>query len=259
MPQYIEYGLAGRGAIVTGAGTGIGASCAVELAKAGARVALFGRRTPPLEEILAECEKYTPGNVAMSVDVTDEAAVKAAVRRVADAFGRVDVLVNNAGFESDYQPGENPEEVFFDMEPEEYLQFFRVHAYGHYTMTRACAEYMMPARFGRIVAVTSVTGLTGAYSSPAYVTSKAAAILQIKPFARRYGKYNITVNSIAPGMVNTPMKRNSPPEEFAAVADITPLGKVAEPIDVARVAMFFAQENFFVTGQNIVVDGGSNM
>lgn len=259
MSGYVEYGLDGRGAIVTGAGTGIGAACAIELAKAGAKVALFGRRIAPLEETLAECEKHAKGGFVVSLDVTDEPSVRAAVKQAADTFGRIDVLVNNAGFDSDYQPGENPFVEYYDMEPEEYISFFRVHAYGHYTTTRACAERMIPAKFGRIVNITSVTGLTGAYSSPAYTSSKAAAILQTKAFARKYGSHNITVNSVAPGMVNTPMKRNSPPEEFAYVANITPLGRVAEPIDIARVAMFFAQENLFITGANIVVDGGSNM
>jgi 3-oxoacyl-[acyl-carrier protein] reductase len=259
MAGYVEYGLDGRGAIVTGAGTGIGAACAIELAKAGAKVALLGRRMRPLEETLAECEKYSPGGFVFSLDVADEPAVKDAVKQAADKFGSVDVLINNAGVDSDYKPGENPFDQYFDMTPDEYISFFRVHVYGHYTTARACALYMIPAKYGRIVNITSVTGLTGSYSSPAYTSSKAAAILQTKALARKYGKHNITVNSVAPGMVNTPMKRNSPPDEFAFVAGLTPLGRVAEPIDIARVAMFFAQENLFVTGSNIVVDGGSNM
>jgi len=259
MAAYLEYGLDGRGALITGAGTGIGASCAVELAKAGAKVALFGRRTGPLEEVLAQCNKYTPGSFVLSLDVTDETAVKAAVKQAHDSFGRVDVLVNNAGVDSDYQVGENPFEHYYDMGEDEYISFFRVHAFGHYAMTRACAEFMVPAKFGRVVNVTSVLGLTGGYSAAAYTASKAAAILQTKSLARKYGRHNITVNSVAPGLVNTPMKKNSTSEEFTYVANITPLGRTAEPIDIARVVMFFAQENLFITGQNIVPDGGSNM
>lgn len=259
MAQYLEYGLAGRGAIVTGAGTGIGAACAVELAKAGAKVALFGRRAGPIEETAAECSRYTPGAIAISVDVSDKDSVEKAVDMVKNQFGRLDVLINNAGIESPYQVGETPFDAYFDMEPDEYLLFYRIHALGHYLMMQAAAEHMKQAMFGRIVNVTSVTGVTAAYSSPAYTSSKAAAICQTKSFAKKYGRYNITVNSIAPGMVNTPMKANSPPEEFAAVAEMSPLGRVAEPIDVARVALFFSQEHLFVSGQNIIVDGGATV
>ena len=256
MAQYLDYGLEGRGAIVTGAGTGIGAACAIELAKAGVRVALFGRRLAPIEAIAAECEKYTPGTITMSVDVSDKAAVESSVDSVKDTFGRLDVLVNNAGVDSNYQVGENPFEAFFDMEPDEYLSFFKIHSLGHYMMMQSSAKYMIPANFGRIVNVTSITGMNGAYSSPAYTSSKAAAICQTMSFARKYGKYNIMVNSIAPGMVNTPMKTNSPPEEFAAVAKMSPLGRVVEPVDVARLAMYLSSESLFLTGQNIVINGG---
>ena len=256
MAQYLDYGLEGRGAIVTGAGTGIGAACAIELAKAGVRVALFGRRTAPIEKIASECEKYTPGAIAMSVDVSDKAAVESSVDNVKNAFGRLDVLVNNAGVDSPYQVGENPFEAFFDMEPEEYMKFFHIHTLGHYMMMQASMKYMIPARFGRVVNITSITGMNGAYSSPAYTSSKAAAICQTFSFAKKYGKHNITVNSIAPGMVNTPMKTNSPPEEFEAVARISPLGRVVEPVDVARLAMYLSSENLFLSGQNIVINGG---
>lgn len=259
MAQYSEYGLNGRAAIITGAGTGIGAACAVELAKAGVKVALFGRRLEPIEKTAAECSRFTPGALAFSVDVSDKDAVERAVEQVKIAFGRIDVLVNNAGVESPYQVGETPFDNYFDMDPQEYMRFFKIHALGHYLMMQACVPHMMEARFGRIVNITSVTGVTAAYSSPAYTSSKAAAICQTKSFAKKYGKYNITVNSIAPGMVNTPMKTNSPPEEFAAVAAMCPLGRVAEPIDIARVALFLSQEHLFISGQNIIVDGGTTV
>lgn len=259
MAQYLDYGMEGRAAIVTGAGTGIGAACALELAKAGVRVALFGRRTAPIEKIAAECCKYTDGAFALSVDVSDAAAVAEAVKTVADKFGRIDILVNNAGIESPYQVGETPFDAFFDMEPDEYLSFFKIHDLGHYLMMQAVAPYMKDAQFGRIVNVTSVTGVTAGYSSPAYTASKAGAICQTKAFCKKFGKYNITVNSISPGMVNTPMKTNSPKEEFEFVGKMTPLGRVAEPIDIARLAMFLSSENLFVSGQNIIIDGGATV
>ncbi|MBR6654555.1 MAG: SDR family NAD(P)-dependent oxidoreductase, partial [Oscillospiraceae bacterium] len=108
--QYLDYGFKDKAAIVTGAGTGIGQACAVELAKGGAKVALFGRRIEKLQETKEECLKYTADVMAVSVDVSDGEAVKKAVAEVIAAFGQVDILINNAGIESRLQPGES----FFD-------------------------------------------------------------------------------------------------------------------------------------------------
>ena len=260
MSQYIEYGFNDRVAIVTGAGTGIGEACAHELAKGGAKVALFGRRIDPIEKTRKECLKYTDHALALSVDVSDEKAVKENVGRVLETFGRVDILVNNAGIESRYDNGQSLFDDLFDkLNPDEYIKFFNIHSLGHYLMNLAVIPDMQKNRFGRIVNVTSVTGVNGAYSTPGYTGSKAAAICQTRAFAKKYGRYNITVNSIAPGMVDTPMKLDSTPEEFEFVANITPLGRVAKPIDIARAVLFFAQENLFVSGQNLIVDGGSNI
>lgn len=259
MAAYAEYGLAGKAAIVTGAGTGIGRSCAEELARAGAKVALFGRRTEKLEETKALCLPYTSDVLCVSMDVSDKVQVEAAVAQVTAAFGQVDILVNDAGIESRLQPGESFFGTLFDkLSPEEYLRFFEIHTLGHYLMCNAVIPGMQARHYGRIVNVTSVTGVNGAYSTPGYTASKAGAICQTKAFAQKYGADNITVNSISPGMVDTPMKCDATPEEYEAVKNMTPLGRVAQPIDIARVVLFFTQENLFVTGQNLIVDGGSN-
>ena len=260
MAQYLDYGFQGKAAIVTGAGTGIGRSCAVELAKGGAAVALFGRRAELLEEVREECLKYTDRAMAQSVDVSDEHSVKTGVGKVMEAFGKVDILVNNAGIDSRYNPGESIFGDYFDkLTPEEYLQFTKIHTLGHYLMNLAVIPSMQKHRFGRVVNVSSVLGLNGGYSTPGYTASKAGAIIQTKAFAKKYGEFNITFNAVAPGMVDTPMKTDASPAEYAAVASQTPLGRVAQPIDVARVILFFAQENLFVSGQTLIVDGGSTV
>jgi NAD(P)-dependent dehydrogenase (short-subunit alcohol dehydrogenase family) len=260
MTQYLDYGFQGKTAIVTGAGSGVGASCAEELAKGGAKVALFGRRIEPLEKMRDECLKYTDRAMALSVDVSDKDSVDAGVKKVTDALGGADILINNAGVDLKVEVGESRFEKFFDTQsPDEYLEFFRIHTLGHYLMNLAVIPTMREKRFGRIVNVSSVLGLDGSYGVPGYTASKGGAITQTKAFARRYGRYNITVNAILPGFVNTPMKLDSSPEEFEIIEKITPLGRYAEPIDMARVVLFFAQENLFVTGQALVVSGGGNI
>jgi NAD(P)-dependent dehydrogenase (short-subunit alcohol dehydrogenase family) len=260
MLKYLDYGFEGKTAVITGAGSGIGASCAEELAKGGAGVALLGRRIGPLEETRDRCLKHTGRAVALSVDVSDKASVDAGVKKVLDAFGRTDILINNAGIEMKVGIGESRFEQYFDaQDPEEYLEFFRIHTLGHYLMNLAVIPSMKENGFGRIVNVSSVLGIDGAYSAPAYTASKGGAITQTKAFARRYGRHNITVNAILPGYVNTPMKLDSSREEIAAIIGTTPLGRSAEPIDIARAALFFAQENLFVTGQSLVVSGGGNI
>ena len=260
MAQYKEYGFEGRTAIVTGAGTGIGEATAIELAKGGAKLALIGRRAEKIEGVKQACLQYTPDVIAISADVSDAASVKAAVDEVLRAYGKIDILVNNAGIESRLKPGETFFGDLFDKQDEEtYLSFYKVHSWGHYLMNLAVIPSMQEHHFGRIVNTTSVTGIHGNYSTPGYTASKAAAICQTKAFAMKYGKDGITVNAIAPGMVNTPMKIDATPEEYAFVAGITPLGRVAEPIDMARCILFFAQENLFVTGQCMTCDGGSDL
>jgi NAD(P)-dependent dehydrogenase (short-subunit alcohol dehydrogenase family) len=260
MTKYLDYGLEGRVAIVTGGGTGIGASTAVELAKGGAKVIIFGRREGPIEETKAECLKYTDSVNALSVDVSDKAQVDKAVAGTIDTFGKIDILVNNAGVEGPLEPGKTYFEDYFDTyTPEEYERFFRINTMGHYLMNIAVLPNMIEHGYGRVVNVTSVLAIDGSYDTPAYVASKGGATTQSKAFARRYGRHGITFNAILPGFVETPMKADAGENERVWVRDITPLGRVAEPIDVARAILFFTQEHLFVSGQTLVVSGGANI
>ena len=260
MLKYLDYGFENRPAIVTGAGSGIGEAVAIELAKGGAKVALFGRTLAKLEKVAEKCHSYTNNVLCAAVDVSDPESVKAGVAKVVEAFGGVDILINNAGIESRLKPGESFFGTLFDkLDEESYMSFFKIHDYGHYLMNLAVIPYMQKNHFGRIVNTTSVTGIHGNYSTPAYTASKAGAITQTKAFAMKYSKDGITVNAVAPGMVDTPMKIDATPREYEIVASKTPLGHVASGLDIARVILFFAQENLFVTGQCLTCDGGSDL
>lgn len=260
MAMYKEYGFEGRVAIITGAGSGIGEATAIELAKGGAKTVLFGRNLDKLERVAVECRKYTDDVMCVAVDVSSPESVKEGVGKVLEAYGRVEILINNAGIESRLEPGQTFFDDLFDKQDlETYLSFYKIHAYGHYLMNLACIPSMQEHGFGRVVNVTSVTGIHGNYSTPGYTASKAGAICQTKAFARKYGRDGITFNAIAPGMVDTPMKIDATPKEYEIVASITPLGRVASALDMARCVLFFAQENLFVTGQCLTCDGGSDL
>lgn len=257
--KYKEYKFEGKYAIITGAGSGVGRSTAIELAKGGAKLALVGRRKELIESTKEECLEFTDTVIAVSMDVGDEKSVKTGMEKILEVFERVDILVNCAGFENRLKPGETFWKDHFDnMTSEEYMKYYYTHALGHYLMSTSVLPLMIKNRFGRVVNITSVLGITGTYEGPAYSGSKAAAIVQTRAFAKRYGEYNITFNSIAPGMVDTPMKIDCGPEERQWVLDVTPMGRIAEAIDIARVVLFFAQEDLFVSGQTLVVDGASN-
>jgi NAD(P)-dependent dehydrogenase (short-subunit alcohol dehydrogenase family) len=260
MAAYKEFGFEGRTAIITGAGTGMGEAVAVELARSGAKVALFGRRLEKLEGVRDKCLEHTKDVICLSTDVRDREQVNDNVAKVLKSFGKIDILINNAGFESKLKPGETYFGTLFDkMTDEEYLDFFRTHALGHYHMNLACIPSMKEHRFGRIVNNASICGISGNFSTPAYCASKAAAICQTKSFAIKYGVDGIIVNATAEGYVDTPMNAYFTQEGRDAIAKRTLVGRAAEPIDIVRVILFLAQENLFMTGQCIVCDGGSSL
>lgn len=255
----IDYGIDGRAALVTGAGTGIGRETAVQLAKLGAKVAIVGRRAEMLESVLAEIKEFSNDAIMFGCDVSSEAAANDTVKKVIDAFGRIDILVNNAGVEVERGPGHIDRESLMATPIEQYHKVIDINLIGHYNYMRACIPHMVEKQYGRIVNVSSVTAFSGGAASAAYCASKAGSIVQTKSFAREFGCDNILINAVAPGMVDTPMHDTMPREAFSFVAERTPLRRVAQPIDIARVILFLAQENLFMTGETLVPDGGSTM
>ena len=254
----VEYGIDGKVAIVTGAGSGVGRETAIQLAKIGAKVALVGRRLETVSEVEKEIKEFSNDVIALKCNVGLEDEVNETVKKVVDTFGRIDILINNAGIEADRVEGQMGGDMLMTTPIEQYHKVLDTNLIGHYNFMKAVIPGMAERKYGRIVNVSSVTAFGGGVGTAAYVASKAGSIVQTKAFARKFGPDNITINNVAPGMIDTPMHSTTPKEMFEMVAKNSVLRKVAQPIDIARIILFLAQENLFMTGETLC-DGGGGM
>ena len=197
--------------------------------------------------------------LAVCCDVAVPVEVQAAVKQAIDHFGRIDILVNNAGIEVEVEPGQMGGDLLMNTSLEQYRRVLDTNLIGHYNFLTAVIPLMQKQKFGRIVNVSSVTAFNGGVGSAAYVASKAGIIVQTKSFARKFGPDNIIINTVCPGMIDTPMHKATPKEEFELVAKMNPLRRVGKPSDVAKLILFLVQEDLYMTGETIAVDGGGSM
>jgi 3-oxoacyl-[acyl-carrier protein] reductase len=246
-------GVQDRVAIITGAARGIGRAIALRLAADGAKLALMDL----LEDDLAETVKLateagSPEARAYKLNVTDEEGVASAVDQVAEDFGAIDIVVNNAGITRD--------DLLMRMETDAWDAVIAVNLKGVFLMTRAVSSYMVRARRGRIINIASVSGLVGNAGQANYSASKAGVLGLTKTTARELAKRNITANAVAPGFIETEMTAVLPQAaKDAAMANI-PMKKMGQPEDIAEAVAFFASdEAAYITGQVIAVDGGMVM
>jgi len=243
------FDLKGRTALVTGATGGIGGAVARALHAQGATVALSGTRREVLDQLagdLKERAHVLPCNLANVEEV--EALVPAAEA----ALGQVDILVCNAGVTRD--------NLFVQMQDEQWEQVIAINLSATFRLARAAAKLMMRKRFGRLIGITSVVGVTGNPGQANYAASKAGMIGMFKSVAQEYAKRNVTANGIAPGFIATAMTDALNEKQRAAILERVPANRLGTSDDIAAAAVYLASnEAAYVTGQTLHVNGGMAM
>ena len=244
--------LQGKVAIVTGGTRGIGLAIVRTYLQTGAKVALFGSREETVNKALDELKAENAGweVIGMAPDLTDYAAVKAAVDDVAHHFGKVDILVNNAGISA-----REPLEAY---EPESFKRIMDLNVTALFNGCKAVEPIMKAQGGGCIINTSSMVSLYGQPSGVGYPTSKFAVNGMTKSLARELGRVGIRVNAVAPGVTRTDMVAALPPEMVARISAPIPLGRIGEPEEVANVFLFLASDlASYVTGAVISVDGAA--
>jgi 3-oxoacyl-[acyl-carrier protein] reductase len=243
------FDLTGRRALVTGASGGIGGALARALHAQGATVALSGTRTAPLEALAAELGERA--HVA-PCDLSDGAAVDALPKRAAEAMGGLDILVNNAGLTRD--------NLFMRMSDAEWDAVIAVNLTAAFRLMRGALRGMMKARWGRIVSVTSIVGVTGNPGQGNYAASKAGLIGMSKSLAAEVASRGVTVNCVAPGFIETAMTDALNAVQKEKLLGAIPAGRMGTSEEIAAAVVYLASDEArYVTGQTLHVNGGMAM
>ena len=243
------FDLTGKTALVTGASGGLGGAIARALHKQGAVVALSGTRREALEKLAADLGE---GAHVLPCDLSDSAAVEALVPAAEAAMGGVDILVNNAGVTRD--------NLFLRMKDADWDAVIAVNLTAGFRLARASLKGMMKRRFGRIVGITSIVGVTGNPGQGNYAAAKAGMIGMSKALAQEVATRGITVNCIAPGFIASPMTDALNEKQREAILANVPMGKLGAGEDIGAAVVYLASaEAGYVTGQTLHVNGGMAM
>ena len=251
MRQFLS--LEGRTAIVTGAARGIGKAIAETLAARGASIAVVDLRMDLAEETASEiAAKSGIEAIALEADVSNRESVNAMIKSAVDQLGKIDILVNNAGITRDG--------LIMRMKESDWDMVLDINLKGAFNCSQALARPMMKQRYGRIINISSVSGIVGQAGQANYSSSKAGIIGLTKALAKEFGSRNITVNAVAPGFIETVMTKELPEEIRDFSLKLTPMGRFGTPQDIANaVAFLAAEESSFITGVTLQVDGGMVM
>jgi len=243
------FDLTGKTALVTGATGGIGNAIAKALHKQGATVAISGTRREVLDTLAGELKDRVH---VLPCNLSDKDQVEALVPAAEKAMGQLDILVANAGITKD--------NLFVQLRDEDWDQVIDVNLTATFRLARAATKLMMRKRFGRIIGITSVVGVTGNAGQVNYVSSKAGLIGMMKSIGQEYARRNVTANCIAPGFIATAMTDALNDKQKEAILGKVPAGRLGSPDDIAAAAVYLASnEAAYVTGQTIHVNGGMAM
>jgi 3-oxoacyl-[acyl-carrier protein] reductase len=244
--------LAGKVALVTGASQGIGRACALALAEAGATIALCARNEAKLDEVAAEIAATGGTAQAFALDLGNEQSIQACAKAVIAQFGKVEILVNNAGITRDT--------LTLRMKRKDWDDVLATNLTGAFLMTQAVMGSMLKARWGRVINITSVVGETGQAGQANYAASKAGLIGLTRSLARELASRAITVNAVAPGYIETAMTAILTEAQRSAMTSQIPLARAGTDRDVAAAVAFLASEEAgFITGHTLDVNGGMYM
>jgi 3-oxoacyl-[acyl-carrier protein] reductase len=246
----LKADLSGQVALVTGASQGLGQAIAVELARNGARIACVARSVEKLERTVSLIKEVGGDGAAFPCDVKNGEAVTALVDRIAEEWGKIDILVNNAGVTRDT--------LLPRMSDAEWDDVIDTNLRGVFLFTRATVRHMMSKRYGRIINMSSISGIIGNAGQSNYSASKAGLIGFTRTVSRELAKRKITVNAVAPGFIESEMTAKLGPEIVKQVVkERVPANRVGTPEDVSACVLFLASPAAsYVTGQTLVVDGG---
>jgi len=243
------FNLDGKVAIVTGAGQGIGREIALLLAKSGAKVAVIDV-SDKVFGVLKDVETLGQEGLAIKCDVSNSGEVEEAVRKIVEKFNRIDILVNNAGI--------YPFKPFTEMREQEWDMVLGINLRGVFHFTRAVIPGMIERRRGKIINIASIAGsVVGFANLSHYSASKAGIVGFTRALALEVAQYGINVNAVSPGPILTPGTRVLGEETYEQIRKSIPLGRWGRPEEVANLVLFLASdESDFITGQNIIIDGG---
>ena len=245
--------LKGKTAVITGASRGIGRAIALELAKHGANVVVNYRNSvDAVAQVVKEIEALGVKVLAIQADISIYSDVENMMKKCAQEFGSIDILVNNAGITKDG--------LLMRMKEEDFDSVININLKGAFNCTRHVSAIMLKQRSGRIINISSVTGITGNAGQVNYSAAKAGIIGMTKSVAREFGGRGVTCNAVAPGYIQTDMTETLPTKVKDAIMSTIPLKRLGSPEDVANVVAFLAtDEASYITGQVINVDGGMVM
>ncbi|HVU63243.1 MAG TPA: 3-oxoacyl-[acyl-carrier-protein] reductase [Phycisphaerales bacterium] len=241
-----------RVAFVTGASRGIGKAIALRLAKDGRHVVLSSRSAGPLNDLKSQIEAAGGKASVKAVDVSNAAALAKAIDETTAELGRLDILVNNAGITRD--------NLVLRMSDEEWGDVINTNLTSAFAAIRAAARPMMKGKFGRIVNISSTSGVVGNAGQANYAAAKAGLIGLTKTIARELGGKNITCNAVAPGYIETDMTGSLPPDIKEKITGMVAVRRLGVPEDIAAAVSYVtSDEAGYLTGQTLVVDGGMTM